>query len=239
VTREEQKYGAHTLLVADLVWSQKGVLLAVTDKTGKLTDPSFLASLLNPVDLAAGAVAGKLVGGVAAKGTRAIANKESAVLRDIEAAADEALLPLIPPPLWVPRSLPEGGRLWVTKGIVISDATRMNTLIAQTRRAGREVTILTGTHGDSLGRIGVSAEFKVAMGRLKGEIGGDFLREEIHKIGLNGHAIGIRIRDVTRMSETELGLVLSGGGDIYAYWCHSGLTRSLARAFDRVNSVGP
>ncbi len=222
-------------------WSREGKLLdAAWNGNGYSMEPSFLASLLNPVDLLTGAVAGKFVRGIAAKGTGAIANKESAVLRDVAAAADEVLsLPDIPPPLWVPRSLPGSGRLWVTKGYVLNDATMMNELIAQTRRAGREVTLLTGTHGDRLGRIGVSAEFKVAMGRLTRETGVDFLREDIQKIGLNGHALGIRIRDVTRMSETELRLALSGGGDIYAYWCHSGLTRLLARAFDRVNSVGP
>jgi RHS repeat-associated protein len=237
VTREVQKYGAHTLLVADLVWSQKGVLLAATDKTGRLTDPSFLASLLNPVDFATGAVVGKAFGGVAAKATGAIANKGSAVVRDV--VTDPAVLPRIPPPLWVPRSIRGGGRLWVTKGQVSSDGTRMARFIAQTRRDGRDVTLLTGTHGDTLGRIGVSAEFKLAMGEQIAVSGGAFLRHDIHKVGLNGHAPGIRVLDITRMSETELGLVLSGGGDIYAFWCHSSLTRLLARTFDRVNSVVP
>ena len=100
-----------------------------------------------------------------------------------------------------------------------------------TRRDGKLVTILTGTHGDKWGRVG--------FGEWLGVEGQGFLREDIKAIARNGHAINVRVLDVTRLSEKELQMVLRGGGDIYAAWCNSSLARSINRAFNAVNGIAP
>ncbi|HEU4390025.1 MAG TPA: hypothetical protein VFV34_19645, partial [Blastocatellia bacterium] len=127
--------------------------------------------------------------------------------------------PVIPPPLWFPRALGEGGRLWLSKGLITGKTFAK--FVEATRRKDTWVTILTATHGDRWGRIG--------MGELWGEAQ-LFLREDIAAIARNGHAAKVRVLDVTRLSEKELRLVLSGGGDIYAGWCNSSLSRAINRA---------
>jgi hypothetical protein len=106
-------------------------------------------------------------------------------------------------------------------------------MVNETKRPNQRVTVLTGTHGDKRGRIGLSGEYDSATGTWKGNAG-DFLREDIKAISRNGHAQNVRVLDVTRMSERELQAVLSEGGDIYAAWCHGDSTGALKRAVNKV-----
>jgi len=214
---------------ANVFWSREGKLLGASyDGTGYSMTPGFLASLLNPVELGAGALAGKLVGRVGAAGAEAIADGGAALTRDVVSSA-ASHLPPIPPPTWIPRALRGGGRLWASKGL--TSGGLFARFVNGSRRPGELVTILTGTHGDKWGRIG--------FGEWLGVEGQGFLREDIKAIALNGHAIGVRVLDVTRLSERELQMVLSGGGDIYAAWCNSSLSRAINRAFNAVNGLAP
>jgi len=214
---------------SNVFWSREGKLLGATyDGTGYSMTPGFGASLLNPVDLVSGAIAGKLVGRAATAAVEAAADGGSAVLRDIATSA-AAHMPPIPPPSWIPRALRGGGRLWVTKGQTSGGLVAR--FVNLTRRDGKLVTILTGTHGDKWGRVG--------FGEWLGVEGQGFLREDIKAIARNGHAINVRVLDVTRLSEKELQMVLRGGGDIYAAWCNSSLARSINRAFNAVNGIAP
>jgi RHS repeat-associated protein len=136
---------------------------------------------------------------------------------------------------WVPQSIRGGGRLWVSRGPVTGSGIKR--LIARAGRSGRQTTILSGTHGDTYGRIGPSAEFDPRNLLTVGEsTGGEFLIDDISVLAGRGHAPGVRVMDVTRMSERELDIALSGGGDIYAAWCHSALSCAIGRAFNRINA---
>ena len=221
---------------AFVFWSREGALLGATyDGIGYSMVPGFLQSLLNPVDLISGAIAAKFFGRVATAGIEALENAGSTAVRDIASAAardvgSEAAshLPAIPPPLWIPRSLSGGGRLWLSKDLI--EGVSFARFVALSRRKDTWVTILTATHGDKWGRIG--------MGELWGEAQ-LFLRQDIAAIARNGHAAKVRVLDVTRLSEKELHLVLTGGGDIYAAWCNSALSRAMNRAFNAVNRKAP
>jgi RHS repeat-associated protein len=132
---------------------------------------------------------------------------------------------------WSEQSLPKDGRLWAPEGTTTGgDLVKM---VNETKRPNQRVTVLTGTHGDKRGRIGLSGEYNSATGTWKGNAG-DFLREDIKAISRNGHAQNVRVLDVTRMSERELQAVLSEGGDIYAAWCHGDSTGALKRAVNKV-----
>jgi RHS repeat-associated protein len=139
---------------------------------------------------------------------------------------------------WLGVSLPEGGRLYVSRGPVRLEG--LERVLARTQRSDRKTTILSGTHGDTRGRIGLSAERDPYDPRIGYDgSGGDFLRNDISYISRRGHAPGVRVLDVTRMSEMELRTVFSSGGDVYAGWCHSALSRAISRAFDQVNARQP
>jgi hypothetical protein len=61
---------------ADITWSREGKLVkAVNTHATYNTEPGFVASLLNPVDLLSGAIAGKVVGRTAIAAFDAIAPK--------------------------------------------------------------------------------------------------------------------------------------------------------------------
>lgn len=139
-----------------------------------------------------------------------------------------------PHPTWSDKSLPRDGKLWQTDSSTTGGAVA--DLVNRTRRPGQKVTILTNTHGDKKGRIGLSAEYKPGRGPMT-KHGDQFLHEDIKNISRNGHARDVRVLDVTRMSERELQKVLNEGGDIYAAWCHSESTHLLNRTANTVKKA--
>jgi RHS repeat-associated protein len=151
-----------------------------------------------------------------------------AVLRDVGSIGETASRSS---GLWSRESLPQQGRLWTSPGVTSGPA--VSDLVKQTRRPGQRVTVLTNTHGDKLGRVGLSAEYRPGVGpRMRN--GDDFLHEDILNISRNGHDPNVRVLDVTRMSQKQLQTVLSEGGDIYAAWCHSTSTNLLNEALNAV-----
>jgi RHS repeat-associated protein len=203
----------------DALFNREGDLISARgNHNGWNTTPGFVASLLNPIDLLVGGWATKLV----SRGARAAAAGVEAL--EAEQAGARAMQRVTGSvthgraPRWLQTSLPTGGRLHVST--VEVTGSEVEQLVLSTAQQGRSTTVLSGTHGDDI------------WGRMESE--GSFLLEDITSIAKRGHAPGVQVLDVTRMSENQLQTVLLSGNDVYAAWCWSCLSRSLGRAFDKV-----
>ncbi|UJR85584.1 SpvB/TcaC N-terminal domain-containing protein [Sandaracinus amylolyticus] len=184
-----------------LLWSRDGELLhAVDSGTTDSMEVGFVASLFNPVDLVTGAVVAKLVGKAAA---RATANAAARGLTRGPATHQYVNR-------WLSRPLANGGRVYMSRGPVTGWG--LERLMARTLQPGERAIVLTGAHGDELGR-------------LSDDVG--FLLEDIAAVGRNGHAPHIEIHDITRMSRLELQTTFQSGCNVYAAWCHSAASRML------------
>jgi RHS repeat-associated protein len=212
-------------------WSREGKFLdAVWDKTGYSTTPSFGASLLNPVDLLSGAAAGKMVGKGAGIAADALEGELDTTLRGVAnywIADAEGVIGHISTNRWYSRWLPGGTRLIMSRGFVNQEGT-LGAMRFFTGRSNRLVTILSGTHGTLSGQM---AEEALEDGVVT--TGEQFLQRDMQ---LFGRMPGVEVLDAANMSEMELGTLLRSGRDIYASWCHSGLSCFLGRGIQAASN---
>jgi RHS repeat-associated protein len=209
---------------ASVYWSREGKLLdAVWNGTGFSTTPGLGASLLNPVDLMSGWIAAKMVGKTASVVADAIEGELNTTLRGVNnywIADAEGVIGHLSSNRWYSRWLPGGTRVIMSRG-EINQLGLGRALGFFTGESGRPVTILSGTHGTVAGQMASEA--------LENGVwvtGGEFLRADM---ALFGRMRGVTVMDVSSMSEMELQTALRSGGDIYAAWCHSGLSFFLGR----------
>jgi RHS repeat-associated protein len=121
---------------------------------------------------------------------------------------------------WIGRSLPGGGRLFISRGLVnVAGAER---LIA---RSNRPVIVLSGSHADEFGRMGDEPYFD--------DEGKPLL--DLEKNMFRGTP-GVSLKDVRRMSGFELRTTMTSGSDVIVLVCHSAFNCALTTAFDAVTN---